>query len=80
MDDLRPGMRLKGTVRNVVDFGAFVDVGVKHDGLLHRSKIPASALLKVGDVIEVKILGVEAERDLKNLAPDRRLGCCGTVA
>ena len=63
MDDLRPGMRLKGTVRNVVDFGAFVDVGVKHDGLLHRSKIPASALLKVGDVIEVKILGVEAERD-----------------
>lgn len=62
MDDLRPGMQLKGTVRNVVDFGAFVDVGVKHDGLLHRSKIPASALLKVGDVIEVKILGVEAER------------------
>ena len=62
MDDLRPGMQLKGTVRNVVDFGAFVDVGVKHDGLLHRSKIPTSALLKVGDVIEIKILGVEPER------------------
>jgi len=62
MDDLQPGLRLKGTVRNVVDFGAFVDVGVKHDGLLHRSKIPAGALLKVGDVIEVEILRVEPER------------------
>ena len=40
MEDLLPGMRLKGTVRNVVDFGAFVDIGVKQDGLLHRSQIP----------------------------------------
>ena len=62
MDDLQPGLRLKGTVRNVVDFGAFVDVGVKHDGLLHRSQIPAGILLKVGDVIEVEILRVEPER------------------
>jgi len=62
MDDLEPGTRLKGTVRNVVDFGAFVDVGVKHDGLLHRSKIPAGTRLQVGDVIEVEILRVEAER------------------
>ncbi|MDY7076114.1 MAG: Tex family protein [Chloroflexota bacterium] len=62
MDDLRPGMRLKGTVRNVVDFGAFVDVGVKHDGLLHRSKMPAGTRLQVGNVIEVEILRVEAER------------------
>ncbi len=62
MDDLRPGMRLKGTVRNVVDFGAFVDVGVKNDGLLHRSKIPRGTRLQVGDVIDVVILNVEPER------------------
>jgi uncharacterized protein len=62
MDDLTVGMRLKGTVRNVVDFGAFVDVGVKQDGLLHRSKIPGGTRLRVGDVIEVVILRVEPER------------------
>jgi uncharacterized protein len=62
MDDLQSGMRLKGTVRNVVDFGAFVDIGVKHDGLLHRSRIPAGTRLQVGDVIEVDIRGVEPER------------------
>jgi uncharacterized protein len=62
MDDLQPGMRLKGTVRNVVDFGAFVDIGVKQDGLLHRSKIPRGTKLRVGDVVEVKILNVEPER------------------
>jgi uncharacterized protein len=62
MDDLKPGMRLKGTVRNVVDFGAFVDVGVKNDGLLHRSKIPRSTHLKVGDVIDVQILNVDPDR------------------
>lgn len=62
MEDLAPGMRLKGTVRNVVDFGAFVDIGVKQDGLLHRSQIPHGIELKVGYVIEVEILKVEAER------------------
>ncbi len=62
MDDLTVGMRLKGTVRNVVDFGAFVDIGVKQDGLLHRSKIPRGTRLSVGDVIEVVILRVESER------------------
>jgi uncharacterized protein len=62
MEDLHPGLRLKGTVRNVVDFGAFVDVGVKHDGLLHRSQIPPSTALQVGDVIEVEVLNVEIER------------------
>ncbi len=62
MEDLVQGMRLKGTVRNVVDFGAFVDIGVKHDGLLHRSQIPSGTVLKVGDVIEVEIQKVEAER------------------
>ena len=62
MDDLVTGMRLKGTVRNVVDFGAFVDIGVKQDGLLHRSQIPRGTLLKVGDVIMVEIQKVEPER------------------
>jgi uncharacterized protein len=62
MEDLTPHMRLKGTVRNVVDFGAFVDIGVKNDGLLHRSQIPAEAALQVGDVIAVEVLKVEEER------------------
>ncbi len=62
MDDLLPGMRLNGTVRNVVDFGAFVDIGVKQDGLLHRSQIPHGTLLGVGDVLEVEILTVDKER------------------
>jgi uncharacterized protein len=62
MDDLMPGMHLKGTVRNVVDFGAFVDVGVKNDGLLHRSQWPRNPHFGVGDVIDVKILKVEADR------------------
>lgn len=62
MDDLKNGMRLNGTVRNVVDFGAFVDIGVKQDGLLHRSQLPRGTLLNVGEVIEVEILSVEQER------------------
>ncbi len=62
MDDLLPGMMMNGTVRNVVDFGAFIDIGVKQDGLLHRSKIPRDVLLGVGDVIEVEILNVDKER------------------
>jgi uncharacterized protein len=62
MEDLAPGMRLKGTVRNVVDFGAFVDIGVKQDGLLHRSQLPYGTVLNVGDVIDVEILKVEPER------------------
>jgi uncharacterized protein len=62
MEDLAPGMQLKGTVRNVVDFGAFVDIGVKHDGLLHRSQAPRGQALRVGDVIQVVILSIDAER------------------
>ncbi len=62
MDDLADGMKLKGTVRNVVDFGVFIDIGVKQDGLLHRTQIPQNTLLKVGDVLEVEILKCEAER------------------
>jgi len=62
MEDLVPGMRLKGTVRNVVDFGTFIDIGVKHDGLLHRSQIPPGTGLNAGDIIEVEIQKIEIER------------------
>ncbi len=55
-------MALQGTVRNVVDFGAFVDIGVKQDGLLHRSQIPFGSVLKVGDIIDLEILKIEPER------------------
>lgn len=61
-EDLLTGMQLKGTVRNVVDFGAFVDIGVKGDGLLHKSQIPHGTVLKVGDIIDVEIQKIEAER------------------
>lgn len=62
MTDLLPGMRLNGTVRNVVDFGAFIDIGVKQDGLLHRSQMPRNTQIGVGDVVEVTILKVDVER------------------
>jgi uncharacterized protein len=68
MEDLRPGMILKGTVRNVVDFGAFVDIGVKEDGLVHISRMAKKYVrnpfdvVSVGDVIEVKVLNVDVER------------------
>jgi uncharacterized protein len=69
MDDLLPGMELKGTVRNVVDFGAFVDIGVHRDGLVHISKMSRqrvehpSKILKVGDVVSVWVQSVEKEKN-----------------
>lgn len=68
MEDLRPGMQLKGTVRNVVDFGAFVDIGVKQDGLVHISEMAdfrvrdPYEVLSVGDVITVTVLTVDIDR------------------
>jgi protein Tex len=62
MEDLKRGMTLTGTVRNVVDFGAFIDIGVKQDGLMHISKMPRGTHLSVGDVLDVEILNVEIER------------------
>ena len=68
LEDLKPGMELKGTVRNVIDFGAFVDIGVHQDGLVHVSQIsdkfiknPRDAL-KVGDVVQVKVLSVDTAK------------------
>ena len=63
VEDLAAGMSLKGTVRNVVDFGAFVDIGVKHDGLLHRTQVPFGTVLKVGDILDLEILKIEPERN-----------------
>ncbi len=66
--DLKEGMELKGTVRNVIDFGAFVDIGVHQDGLVHISQIcnkyikHPSEVLKVGDIVNVKILSVDADK------------------
>jgi uncharacterized protein len=71
MEDLTVGMRMKGTVRNVVDFGIFVDIGVKQDGLLHRTQIPAGTLLQVGDIIDVTILKVEVERGRISLGMEK---------
>ncbi len=68
MDDLREGMQLEGTVRNVVDFGAFVDIGVKQDGLVHISELADRFVdspyneVSVGDRVEVVILSVDADR------------------
>ncbi len=63
--DLQPGMVLKGTVRNVIDFGVFVDIGVHQDGLVHISQIteryikhPLEAV-SVGDIVEVKVMSVD---------------------
>ena len=68
INDLKPEMQLKGTVRNVVDFGCFVDIGVHHDGLLHISEMSdrfikhPSELFKTGDVIEVRIKDVDVKK------------------
>lgn len=67
--DLKPDMVLKGTVRNVIDFGAFIDIGVHQDGLVHISQIcdkyikNPSEVLKVGDVVDVKIISVDPEKN-----------------
>ena len=56
-------MRLKGTVRNVVDLGAFVDIGLKHDGLLHKSQIRRlQTPITVGDVLDVMVLSIDTEQ------------------
>ena len=73
MEDLKAGMELEGTVRNVADFGAFVDIGVHQDGLIHISRFgrklrhPSEAV-KIGDIVKVQILSVEIERHRISLA------------
>ncbi len=62
---------MKGTVRNVVDFGIFIDIGVKQDGLLHRTQVPSGMTMQVGDIVEVSILKVEPERGRISLGMDK---------
>ncbi|MCO7177163.1 Tex family protein [Sporolactobacillus kofuensis] len=81
MEDLKPGMQLEGTVRNVVDFGAFVDIGVKQDGLVHLSKLAAQFvrhpldIVHVGEIVTVWVEHVDAEKgriSLTMVAPKER--------
>ena len=68
LEDLKEGMILTGTVRNVIDFGAFVDIGVKHDGLVHISEMSdnyiknPSDIVSVGDIVKVKVIKIDKER------------------
>ena len=74
MEDLQPGMLLQGTIRNVVDFGAFVDIGVKHDGLVHISELADGyvrdplTVVAVGQVVQVRVLNVDTQRNRVQLS------------
>ena len=73
-EDLKEGMILTGTVRNVIDFGAFVDIGVKHDGLVHISEMSEkfvknpSDIVSIGDIVKVKVIGIDNERQKVKLS------------
>ncbi len=74
IEDLKEGMVLTGTVRNVIDFGAFVDIGVKHDGLVHISQMSEkyiknpSEIVAVGDIVKVKVIEIDLERQKVKLS------------
>ena len=74
LEDLKEGMLLTGTVRNVTDFGAFVDIGVKHDGLVHISQLSdkfvrnPSDVVSVGDIVKVKVIKIDQERQKVGLS------------
>lgn len=73
-EDLKQNMILTGTVRNVIDFGAFIDIGVKHDGLVHISQLSnsfvksPSDVVSVGDIVKVKVIGIDQERQKVQLS------------
>ena len=73
-EDLQEGQILNGTVRNVIDFGAFVDIGVKHDGLVHISEMShqfvknPSDVVSVGDIVKVKVIGIDKEKQKVKLS------------
>ena len=69
MKDLKEGMVLKGTVRNVIDFGVFVDIGVHQDGLVHISEVTDKKFIRhplevvsVGDIVDVRVIGVDLKK------------------
>lgn len=74
LEDLSEGMILEGTVRNVVDFGAFVDIGVKHDGLVHISQMSTKFIkhpmevVAVGDIVKVRVMGIDKARERVSLS------------
>ncbi len=74
LEDLKEGMVLSGTVRNVIDFGAFIDIGVKHDGLVHISEMSEkfvknpSEIVSVGDIVKVKVIKIDKERQKVGLS------------
>ncbi|MDO4793729.1 MAG: Tex family protein [Filifactor alocis] len=74
LEDLEIGMELKGTVRNVLDFGAFVDIGLKHDGLVHISELSNSYVknpmdvVKIGDIVSVRVIKIDTERQKVGLS------------
>ena len=74
IEDLKPGMVLEGTVRNVVDFGAFVDIGLKNDGLVHISKMSKQRIkhpldvLSIGDIVEVNVIDVDLNKKRVSLS------------
>lgn len=74
LEDLKEGMILTGTVRNVIDFGAFIDIGVKHDGLVHISEMSdkfiknPSEIVSVGDIVKVKVIKIDLERQKVGLS------------
>lgn len=80
IEDLKPDMVLKGTVRNVVDFGAFVDIGIKNDGLVHISQLSdryvknPMEVVSVGDVVEVRVIGIDLERGKVSLSMKKSPG------
>ena len=73
-EDLKEGMILTGTVRNVIDFGAFIDIGVKHDGLVHISELSnsyvknPSDIVSVGDIVKVKVIGIDKDKQKVSLS------------
>lgn len=75
IDDLEEEMIMQGTVRNIVDFGAFVDIGVHQDGLVHISQLVADKFVKhpldivsVGDIVDVKVIEIDTQRNRINLS------------
>lgn len=78
IEDLQIGMQLKGTVRNVLDFGAFVDIGLKHDGLVHISELSdryvksPMDVVKIGDVVDVRVIKIDMERQKVGLSMKKK--------
>ena len=74
LEDLKVGMKLQGTVRNVVDFGAFIDIGLHEDGLVHISKITdkyikhPSEVLSVGDIVDCYVTDISLEKEKVSLS------------